>query len=124
MHGQEERHKVLDRDDLMERVDGDAEFLRELAGIFYEDCPKLLARMETAIRAGDARELERAAHALKGSVANFGATTAREAAFTLERMGRSGQLDSAEQLYGALEDEIVAFRVALDALAAELLNQT
>jgi two-component system sensor histidine kinase/response regulator len=123
MHEQEERHKVLDRDDLMERVDGDAEFLRELAGIFDEDCPKLLARMETAIQTGDAQELERAAHTLKGSVANFGATTAKDVAFTLERMGRSGQLDSAEQLYSALEEEIAAFRVALDALAAELLDQ-
>jgi two-component system, sensor histidine kinase and response regulator len=119
----EEDRKVLDREDLLERVDGDAEFLQELAGIFDEDCPKLLARLETAIKTHDPQELERAAHTLKGSVANFGATTAREVAFSLERMGRSGQLESADKLYTALEGEIAAFRVALDALAAELLSQ-
>ena len=50
----------------------------------------------------------RAAHKLKGSVANFAAPIAYDAALRLEVMGRNGHLDDApealEELESALED--------------------
>jgi HPt (histidine-containing phosphotransfer) domain-containing protein len=104
----------------MERVDGDVEFLQELAGIFAEDAPKLLNEIRTAISAGDTRSLERAAHTLKGSVANFGAEPAREAAFLLEMLGRSGDLAPAPEACSVLEREISRFTEALTALAQQL----
>jgi HPt (histidine-containing phosphotransfer) domain-containing protein len=53
-------------------------------------------------------KLENAAHALKGSVANFGARNAVEAAFHLEQMGRANQMSEAEGMLGKLENALSA----------------
>jgi HPt (histidine-containing phosphotransfer) domain-containing protein len=111
---------VLDREALMDRVGGDVEFLQEIAGLFQEDCPKLMGEIRAAVSAGDPHGLERAAHTLKGSVSNFGAEMARLAAFRLESMGRAGDLSPAGEAYAALEAEIARFNQALVALSAEL----
>jgi len=111
---------ILDRDALMDRVGGDVEFLQEIATLFMEDCPKLLGEIRTAVQVADARGLENAAHTLKGSVANFGAEAAREAARRLESMGRAGDLKPASQAYAELEEEIQRFTTALTALSTEL----
>lgn len=111
---------ALDRAAILERVGGDVEFFRELAGLFVEDCPRLLTEIHAAIVAGDARGLEHAAHALKGSVANFGAEPAREAALRLELLGRSGDLTPARDACAALDHEIARFTDALSALARQL----
>jgi HPt (histidine-containing phosphotransfer) domain-containing protein len=105
---------------LLERVGGDVEFLQELAGIFVEDCPKLMDGIRSAISDGDSRGLEYAAHTLKGSVANFGAEPARQAAFHLEVLGRAGDLAHAPEACSVLEQEIERFTGALNALARQL----
>lgn len=112
--------QVLDRAALLDRVGGDLEFLQEIAGLFLEDCPRLLAEILTAVTGGDARTLEYAAHTLKGSVANFGAEAARDAALRLETLGRAGDLKPAPEAYTALEQEIQRFTQALGALSQEL----
>jgi len=112
--------QVLDRDALLDRVGGDIEFLQEIAGLFLEDCPKLLAQIRTAVSGGDARTLENAAHTLKGSVANFGAEAARDAAFRLEALGRSGDMKPAPDAYSVLEQEIQRFTQELGRLSQEL----
>jgi len=92
---------------------GDIELLREIAILFVEDCPRALAELREAVEQGDASKLESAAHALKGSVANFGAQAAVDAAFRLERMGREGDLGQSTQALSALEH-------ALSTVCAEL----
>jgi HPt (histidine-containing phosphotransfer) domain-containing protein len=57
--------------------------------------------------------VERAAHGLKGSVANFGAQAAVDAAFQLEQMGRAGDVTGASQAIDTLA-------LALSALHSEL----
>jgi HPt (histidine-containing phosphotransfer) domain-containing protein len=104
----------------MDRVGGDVEFLQEIAGLFMDDYPRLLDEIRGAVARGDARTLEHAAHTLKGSVANFGAEAAREAAFRLESLGRAGDLKPAPQAYSDLEDEIQRFTSALTTLSNEL----
>ncbi len=112
--------QVLDRDALFDRVGGDIEFLQEIADLFLEDCPKLLAQIRAAVSGGDARSLEYAAHTLKGSVANFGADAARDAAFRLEALGRAGDMTPAPDAYSALEQEIQRFTQELGTLSREL----
>ena len=63
------------------------ELLQELAGLFLDECPQRMAEIREAIARRDAAALEQAAHALKGSVANFGARAAIEAAHRLEMAG-------------------------------------
>ena len=103
----------LDRQLALSRVGGDVELLQEIAVLFVEDCPRALAEIRDAIEREDSAKLENAAHALKGSVANFGAQNAVEAAFRLEQMGRAGQLGEAAETLRALEH-------ALSIVCAEL----
>jgi two-component system sensor histidine kinase/response regulator len=107
---------VLDIGAMLDRVGGDTDLLRELARIFREDCPKLLAEIRRAVATENAPALMQAAHTLKGAVANFGADAAREAAFRLEIM----DLKPAREAVGDLESEIQRFEQALSALAQRL----
>src|ERR1700676_33856 len=79
----------LDRQLALSRVGGDLELLREIAILFLDECPRALLEIQRALAAEDAVKLENAAHSLKGSVANFGASAAVAAALRLEQMGRS-----------------------------------
>jgi HPt (histidine-containing phosphotransfer) domain-containing protein len=112
--------ELLDRTAILDRVGGDVEFLDEIAALFAEDCPKLLADIRSAIAAGNPVGLERAAHTLKGSVANFGAEAARQAALRLELLGRSGDLQPAPEACTVLEREMERCTTALLALARQL----
>jgi two-component system sensor histidine kinase/response regulator len=116
----QDARQLLDPDAILERVGGDVEFLQEIAGLFAEDCPKLLGEVRAAIATGNPAALERAAHTLKGSVSNFGAEPARQAAFCLEQLGRSGNLQPAPEACALLEREMALFTQALTALAAQL----
>ena len=96
----------LDLQLALARVGGDKQLLREIAVLFIEDCPRAFAEIQEAVILGDAAKLENAAHALKGSVANFGARDAVEAAFCLEKMGRAKDMGEAEGMLRALESAL------------------
>ncbi len=78
----------------------------------------MLAAISDAIKNGDAPGLNRSSHALKGSVANFGAHTASEIALKLEMMGRSGGLSGAEDTFKALKAEMGRIKEALKKILA------
>lgn len=103
----------LDREVALARVGGDEELLREIGQLFLIEYPQLLAQMDQAISTGDAHRLERVAHSLKGSVSNFGAAHATQAALALEKLGRSAQWD---QVDAALAD----LRSRLDSLRSQI----
>jgi len=111
---------VLDRAALLERLEGDAELLAEMVGALLEDCPRLVASIREAVARGDARLLERAAHTLKGSVGNFGASAAAAAALRLEQMGRQGELAQAGEACTALDREIERLKPILAGLCQEV----
>jgi HPt (histidine-containing phosphotransfer) domain-containing protein len=90
----------------LQSVDGDRELLVEMAELFLQDSGHLLEEIGQAIQAGSASGLHRSAHTLKGSVANFVADQARDAALQLETMGRAGNLAEAPQQYALLVAEI------------------
>jgi two-component system sensor histidine kinase/response regulator len=116
----DETCQTLNREAILERVGGDVDFLQEIADLFAEDCPKLLTEIRSAITTGDPRALEHAAHTLKGSVSNFGAEPARQAAFRLEMIGRNGDLNEAPEAWATLEYEVQRFTEALATLAHQL----
>jgi PAS domain S-box-containing protein len=109
----------FDPDAALKRVDGDRELLREVANLFFEDTPRLLAEVRNAIQRGDGKALERSAHTLKGSVGNFGARTAFEAAFSLEQMGRNGDFARATEVFTQLDRQVTLLIPALEAALKE-----
>jgi len=111
---------ALDRAAVLARLDGDEELLAELAGLFIQESPKLLAAIQQAIERADPKGLERAAHALKGSVGNFAVPTAVKAAQTLENMGHEGNLAAADAAYAVLQQEIAGSVQILQNLESEV----
>jgi CheY-like chemotaxis protein len=97
----------------LDSVDGDEGFLREMAHLFLEDCPRLMEAVRAAAAARDPIRLGRAAHALKGLVGNFASPEVVAAVQHLEAMGRDGVASDAGPLVSALESLI-------DGLASEL----
>ncbi|HTU93278.1 MAG TPA: response regulator, partial [Gemmataceae bacterium] len=97
---------VVDRDEMMERVGGDAQLLRELIDVFFEDFPRMWQEVRDALAHGDARKLSRAAHTLKGAVSVFGAGAARASAERLEQLARTGDLASVGEAVAQLEAEL------------------
>ena len=100
----------------MSRVGGDAELLREIAVLFLEDYPRVLDELRNAIARQDFRTVERTAHGLKGSVSNFGAAAAVEAARAIEVLGRTHQLGEVSQVIRSLELALAALRPELESL--------
>jgi HPt (histidine-containing phosphotransfer) domain-containing protein len=109
----------LDLAAALERIGGDPVLLAEIARLFLREYPELLAQIHAAHRAGDAQQLERAAHSLKGSAANFGARAVVENAYAVERLGKAGELAAAADAIAQLENELARVRPELEALARE-----
>jgi len=104
----------LDKSLALSRVGGDVELLKEVVELFLDHYPATFERIKEAVASRDASALEQHAHSLKGSVSTFGANRAFEAAFTLEKQGRSGDLTAAP-------DSVLQLEQALEALRPELV---
>lgn len=92
------------------------EFLREIAGIFLEDTPQRIAELEQSLAAGDATKFTRAAHSIKGSSANLGASGVRAVAEKLEHQSRTEGLGSVSTLVGELKSEYIRAEAELSKL--------
>jgi two-component system sensor histidine kinase/response regulator len=105
-----ERSKVqvqlFDKEAALARVGDDEELLAELVKIFLDDYPNSLTAIDEAVARQDPPLLERAAHTLKGAVANFGADAVVREAYELERQGRSGDLSHANENLHRLHEVI------------------
>ena len=107
---------AVDRELALSRVGGDTELLHEIAQLFLEDYPRVVAQLRGAIKSGDSRNLERIAHGLKGSVSNFGARAAVEAARAIEFLGREQKIAEAAKAIPVLETTLAALRPELESL--------
>jgi CheY-like chemotaxis protein/HPt (histidine-containing phosphotransfer) domain-containing protein len=94
-------------------VGGDRRLLKSLAEAALGEVPNLLNRVREAIASDDGKALQIAAHALKSSVRYFGQTQTAEHAYALERMGRDGNLDHAQEPLAALEKDVARFAAVL-----------
>jgi PAS domain S-box-containing protein len=111
--------ETIDRAELLDRVGGDEELMREIVGVFLDSCPGQFAELRQAVERRDARVVHRLAHTLKGSVGQFGARSAHDAAVRLELIGKSGDLAQADEAFAALRGEVERVRPALEALLRE-----
>jgi two-component system, sensor histidine kinase and response regulator len=82
---------LLDRPALLARYAGHHDLLFEIADLFRAQAPRWIAALDEAVVRGDADALASAAHALRGSAANFMATETVDAAQYLE--GAAGKRD-------------------------------
>ncbi len=101
----------------LHRATGGSEKLeRSLIRTFLQDAPKTISLIQRAIAKKDAQKLASSAHALKGSIAIFGAANAVAIVRNLEAMGRSGDLLGADLQFRALESEFARLKPELLAI--------
>ncbi len=109
-----------DRDHALANAAHDTALLGELIAIFQSEAPKLLARIRAAIENQEAKEIELAAHSLKGELRCLGCISASEAAYELEKCGHSGELNDAKRLLADLENEVAALDHTLQNFSAKV----
>ncbi|MHB0938929.1 MAG: response regulator [Armatimonadota bacterium] len=90
-------------------MEGDRELLDEIAAVFLDDYPRQMQLVQAALARNDATEVQRIAHSLKGSVSGFAAETARQAAYALELIGKSGDLADAPAALAEMEARFAEF---------------
>lgn len=105
----------FDRALAIERLGGDASLFDEVAALFLDDTPRLIAELRTAIDVGDTAAVRRSAHGLKGAAGYVGGIAAAEAAHRLELIGAQGDLRAAPAALTALVHEIDRLSVAVSA---------
>ena len=104
---------VFDRKGLIARLMGDKDLVAKVVTRFLESMPSQMQSLRELLNAGNAANVERAAHGIKGAAANIGGERLRRAAFKIEEAANAGDLSSAmghftdmefqfEQLKGAM----------------------
>lgn len=96
---------------------GDVDFFTELVDDFVASTRIYLDDLRSAVAAGDAEAAYKAAHTMKSSAANMGATRFSELCRGFEAAGRAGDLDSLEGAADQLTREFDLVRSDLDAAA-------
>ena len=92
---------------------GQPDLLGKIVSLYLQESPKQLQQMRDAVAGGDDEALRQAAHTLKSSSANLGATQLAELSKELEHRGRDRRLVGAEELLHALEAQYLQVQHAL-----------
>jgi len=102
---------------LLDSVMGDRALLTEMAELWLADSAKQESQIQNGLDSGDAIMVQRAAHALKGSVGTFQACAAQDAANQLEISAKDADLVGARKAFERLSTQIDLVRQDLRQLA-------
>jgi two-component system sensor histidine kinase/response regulator len=102
--------------ELLNRLEGDHELLRELLQMFRTDAATNMQLVTDSLRRNDPDSLVRAAHTLKGMLKNLAMNSAAEIAATIENAGRDKDLQK-------VATQIPLLEKALNELQPEIESQ-
>ncbi len=111
------RRPVLDLNKALTHLGGDRTLLVESAQLFLEDTPRLMTAVREAVTRRGARDIEKCAHRVKGSLLVMAAGPAADAALELELLGRQGKLTGTAGVLALLEQEIERLMPEMESLA-------
>jgi HPt (histidine-containing phosphotransfer) domain-containing protein len=97
---------------------GDRAFVGELVGDFLGGASAQVAALHGAVEHGDAGELRRVAHTMKGNAATFGASSLADACRDLEHAA-DGEPEPWPGLVAAVEAELERAKPALEAVVGD-----
>jgi len=112
---------IFDRAGMLERVEGDEDFLSEIVRIFLDEMPNAAEELRAAGDAGDFKALAGAAHKLRGALANICAPAATAAALLLEHEANAKNADAARRGLAGLMHELDRLRTPLEASSHEVV---
>jgi diguanylate cyclase (GGDEF)-like protein len=111
--------KEFDKQTFIDKMFGDIDLAREVAGLFLSHTPELMSSMREALAKRDGQKLAVIAQSLKGSIANIGAQEALRTVSELERLGQSANLAEAEKVFRKLEPGMENIRQTLAAVSGQ-----
>ncbi len=114
----EQTTEVFDQDELMARCLGKIDLVERLLKTYHTSLDEELDRLEEALVSGDAEEVARVAHRLKGSSSNVAARSLQSKAAAVEVLARQGNLENANPLMHDLRRERARFVDVLTDLAS------
>ena len=91
---------------LLERCMGDIEFRDRLLARFPEQAVSAMRRIAEALASGNAQQVTRAAHGLKGTAANLSASRVLGIASEIEVLGKADRLAQIDPLLSSLQAEL------------------
>lgn len=98
---------------------GDVAFLKDVFSAFESDTARRLVSMREMLATGDVTGLKRAAHTIKGSSLNVGASNLTACSLQLEQMAGSEKLEGAAELITRIEEEFKRVVVELNRYTQE-----
>lgn len=105
--------EVFRRSEVLDRLEGDEDLLRELVDIFLSQSRIQVEELKAALAMGDAESIWNQAHSLKGAAAGLGAEALSHRAAQLEKAGKEGNLTAVPALLQAVEAELRRFQQAV-----------
>jgi two-component system sensor histidine kinase/response regulator len=103
------REEVVDREKiagLQQLARSNPTFMRDITGLFREDAVLRIHELRDSAARSDAATLMRAAHALKSSSGNIGASRMYSLCATIEQTARQGNLSGAAEMVEQLAEEL------------------
>ncbi|MBC7363033.1 MAG: Hpt domain-containing protein [Candidatus Aminicenantes bacterium] len=95
----------IDRQEVLERIGGDEDFLKELIDIYKQEFAEKAELLAKAIEEKNFQVIREAGHSLKGASANLSLPALREAAWEMEMAGKEQNLEQAQKALTKLKKE-------------------
>ena len=95
---------IFDKKELLERVEGDEDFVREITDVFLEQAPVMFDTLEAAIDSEDFYQVSRTAHELKGSASNIGAPRVTDTAKNLKNAAEQKDIKAVHHEFSNLQN--------------------
>ncbi len=108
-------YPVLDRRELMERLEEDEELIQSVLELFLHSVPEVIAKLAEAVEAENFDEIRFHAHTIKGMAANISARRIREAALYAERAAGKKDLAGVKTAAEGIENAFSLFRDMVEA---------
>ena len=105
---------IIDREKLLDHVDGDLELLRDTFEILLEERPEMLKNLRAVFESGDVEAVQVQGHRFKGMLANFMAGVACETALKIERLDSAEAIAAAFPLLDELSSQLEQLEIELD----------
>ena len=110
---------VIDETRLLSEFGGDQEILAELRDLFMEHVPPLFQEIEAAIASGDAQEISKNTHSLKGACSTYGAPRLAMACKAAELAAKSGDVQVVKDHLEDLRSEYEKVCAAISGMGAQ-----
>jgi HPt (histidine-containing phosphotransfer) domain-containing protein len=117
----ESREEIMAKAEYWTR-EGGAEFLLKLVNVYVAEAETCVLTLRRAYEEGNQPDLTRAAHTLKSSSANMGATTFSNLAKKIELASRQGRMEEMAGDVTRLEEEYPRVQAALEAVRVSLVK--